>query len=227
MFNHCAYIQKLAVGELNTEHTYIFELISPFNRIVVPYKETKIVHIGTRCLVDLREMDEDIGIDKPRIYKFNTLEECLEMAKNLPYSEEGYVAVDGNFKRNKIKSPAYLAVHHLKDNGVVNNKRLLELILNGENIEFLTYFPEYTTVFERAKFKYNAFVSANTQMAETMLNTKFENRKELALWVMAVCKDRQYYSPFFFQLADKKVANIIEFINGMTIAKLEEVVFGG
>jgi hypothetical protein len=143
---------------LDNNYTYIFELVSPFNRVVVPHREIKIVHTGTRNNKTLQEVNLNIGIDKPKEYGFKSIEECIRIASDLPFIEEGYVVVDNNWNRVKIKSPAYVAVHHLKNNGVVTKKRVLELILKNEQEEFLGYYPEYTEIFNEVEDKLNDFI---------------------------------------------------------------------
>ena len=41
-----------------------------------------------------------------------------------------------------MKSFAYLAVHHLKNNGVMSYRRAVELVRTNEIDEVLAYFPE-------------------------------------------------------------------------------------
>jgi len=79
---------------LNKGFTYMFELTSPQNRVVVQYHETKLWHIGNRDNKTLLECKVDIGIPKPREFALGTLEECIESAKQLDHKEEGYVIVD-------------------------------------------------------------------------------------------------------------------------------------
>ena len=113
----------------------MFELISPYNKIVVPYENIDIVHIGTRNNITLEELDIDIGIPKPKEYKFNSLEDCIEMSKKLPYDNEGYVVVDSKWRRVKIKSPAYVSVHRLVNNELTD-EGVLDLIKENEQRVF-------------------------------------------------------------------------------------------
>jgi T4 RnlA family RNA ligase len=148
----------LNYGLLNKDYTYMFELVSKWNRIVVPYTETKIYHIGTRNNVTEEELNVDIGIAKPKQYKMASLEEVIETAKALPFSEEGYVVVDKYWNRVKIKSPQYLAVHKLKgQSGILNMDSLLKLVKENETEEFLTYFPEYKQEVEHMKALWENF----------------------------------------------------------------------
>jgi hypothetical protein len=53
---------NLDFNKLDKQFTYMFELISPYNRVVVPYTEISLRHIGTRNNMTLQEFDMDIGI---------------------------------------------------------------------------------------------------------------------------------------------------------------------
>src|SRR5690606_13664662 len=103
-------------SKLDTDYTYMFELVSPYNRVVIPYTETKLYHIGSRNNKTLKEEELDIGIEKPKEYSLSTLEDCLWATERMLFSEEGYVVVDNQYNRVKIKSPNYVAAHHLKNN---------------------------------------------------------------------------------------------------------------
>lgn len=132
---------ELYTQNLNKNYTYMFELVSPYNRVVVPHEKIKIYHIGTRDNNTLQELEIDIGVEKPKIYDCNNLDDLVEMASKLRYCEEGYVVKDKSYNRIKVKSPAYVAVHHVISG--MNENKLIELIRKNETEEFITYFPEY------------------------------------------------------------------------------------
>ena len=135
--------KDLRAHNLNKDYTYIFELVSPDAQIVVYYPETKIYHIGTRNNKTCEELNVDIGIEKPKEYPLHSLEDCIDAAKELKSSEhEGYVVVDKNWHRVKVKAPEWVAAHHLANNGNINTKHLLAVIMDNEEAEFLTYFPD-------------------------------------------------------------------------------------
>ena len=56
--------------------------------------------------------------------------------------DEGYVAVTDGDWRIKIKNPAYLAISNLRMNGLINEKRIILLVLMNDQDEYLGYFPE-------------------------------------------------------------------------------------
>ena len=104
-------------NKLNKNYTYIFELVSPYNKIVVEYSIIKLYHTGTRNNITGEEYDIFIGVQRPQRFPISTFEEAITAAANLNASAsdvkaEGFVVVDKNWHRIKIKSPEYLAAHH-------------------------------------------------------------------------------------------------------------------
>lgn len=169
-------------------------------RIVVPYKEVKLYHIGSRNNYTLIEEDLDIGIEKPQKYNIHTLEECLQVAENLPFSEEGYVVVDAYWNRVKIKSPAYVAAHHLKNNGVITYSRVLDMIKVGGDDDFISIYPEYREVFKTVKDKLISFIDDCLEVLREFNGVEFETRKEFANWAMT-----KRFPSLLFLLLDKKI----------------------
>ncbi len=132
---------------LDKEYTYIFELVSPLNRIVVPYKETELYFLGMRhneTGQEVSPIDTDFGkyFKVPRIYPIDTLEQAIEVAQTLSGSEEGFVLVDENFNRVKVKGAEYLQLHLLRNNDL-SLRSFLATVLEGKQDDLLGYFPEY------------------------------------------------------------------------------------
>ena len=203
---------------LNKDYTYLFEVVSPYNRIVVPYKEIDAYHIGTIETKTAKEVEVNIGVKKPKEYFFSSLKETVNAANELPYDDEGYVVRDKNYNRIKIKSPEYLAIHRLANNGNVSYKRILELVLINEDSEFLTYFPEYTEAFDEVKEKLNAFLSKVKRDEKEYYRMKFNSRKSLAMWA----KNKTLPSALF-ALEDNKVNNCEEFVRNMRVDNLLKI----
>jgi len=183
LFMEGANKRALDFEALNKDYTHMFELVGPYNRVVVPYKDIAITHTGTRDNRTLEELDIDLGVPKPKSYGFKAPEDVLAMAAALPFSEEGYVVVDANWNRIKIKGPAYVAVHHLKNNGDINKKRALALVMLNEQEEFLSYFPEYKTYFDVITDAFNTYLGKVKADIDSIEGKVFETRKEYALTV--------------------------------------------
>lgn len=134
--------------------TYIFEITSVENRVVKRYDGYKLHFLAARdnengdYVTELEnEWLTDAGcrlsnlIHHPKEYRFNTVDECLRTARELKDLDEGYVIYQDGVPIAKVKSPAYVAVHHIRGEGL-NPKRIMQLVLSGECDEYLTYFPD-------------------------------------------------------------------------------------
>ena len=133
---------------LNRLYTYICEVVSMENRVVTRYDERKLYFLAARNNETgeygshVQENDAYfLGCKMPDVFNFSSTEDCVEAAKVLKDLDEGYVLVQDGIPVCKIKSPAYVAVHLLKSEGL-NPKRICELVLTGEQDEYLKYFEE-------------------------------------------------------------------------------------
>ena len=232
LFDQAAKQLDLNYEGLDKNCTYLFELVGPYNRVVIHYPEPNIYHIGARNNVTLEEFDCDLGIEKPKEYTFGSIEACVETAKNLPYNQEGYVVVDRHWNRVKIKSPAYVAIHYMKNNGVVTPTRIIDILRNGESDEFLSYFPEFNEPFEKVT---NALALLNqklTDKVEMLGKMEFETQKDFALFVKEDKFSHYYFewrkngtqpSEWLQKLGSGKLADYLE-KNQLIQSPLTEVV---
>jgi len=180
-------------GDLNPDYTYMFELVSPQTRVVIPYTETKLFHTGTRDINTLQELDEDIGIEKPKTFSIATIEACVEAARHLDKYHEGFVVVDSRWRRIKVKSPLYVSIHHLLNN-ISSEKRVIDLIISGEDAEVVSYFPEYADMFDSMRERISLFITHNERELETIRNAGYETQKELAEYVnKTICPSCLFY----------------------------------
>ena len=191
--------QLLCENSLNPNITYIFEITSVENRVVKRYSGYALYFLAARvnnytyCYVTEQEKiwAVKLGASLPKQYYFNTIEECLETAKHLKDLDEGYVLYQDNIPVCKIKSPVYIAVHHIKGEGL-NPKRIMQVILAGELDEYLTYFPEDEPMFKPYQ---EALNTLKLMLGQTFLTTQhITDQKEFALQVKDFC-----YSGVLFQ----------------------------
>ena len=208
-------------GELNPEYTYMFELVSPQTRVVVPYAETKLYHIGTRDNSSLQELHIDIGVEKPKEYSISTIEACVEAAKNLDRYHEGFIVVDSRWRRIKLKSPIYVAIHHILNN-ISSDKRIIELVISGEDAEVVAYFPEYAAMFDSMRERIDNFIAYNEQELETIRKAEYPTQKALAEYVTkTICP------PCLFFVINGKSKSVRDFVYSMSsdkiIAYLEKI----
>ena len=152
--------KNIPFEKLDQNSTYIFELVSPMNPIVISYPLTKLYHIGTRSNITGQERNEEIGIEKPKAYPLNNFEDCLEACKKLNASEkveqEGFVVVDANWNRIKIKSPEYLTAHRFMGNDLsIPKERILDILLNHPELkeELMGLRKQFEVLFKYYDFK--------------------------------------------------------------------------
>lgn len=196
------FVKHCSFDKLNKNYTYMFELVSPEIRVVVDYRKNDTYHLCTRENKSGKYVEVDIGVQKPKEYPLHSLEACLNAAEKLnsdgsnEITDEGFVVVDGHYKRVKIKSPLYLAAHYLVGNKL-SLKRCINIILANEESEYLAYFHEQKSAFDKVH-------SAVSKLAHTMESGyKFvldsvgtSDRKEVALFIK---KNKFNYSGFYFK----------------------------
>ena len=208
---------KFDFDRLDPNYTYLMELCSCHNTIVVPYNEPKLFHIGTRNNITCEEVEVDIGIEKPKEWALSSLNDCIAMAATFDFTREGFVCRDKNYHRVKVKSEDYVRVHRLANNGSITLERAIDLIRMNELEEFLVYCPQYTDFINDVRHRFNKFSSdiyfnVNMALIEKM---ECETRKDFA----AVVKTFKY-PMVWFKVYDTKSFDIDAWINSLTTAKL-------
>lgn len=204
--------QKLT-SMLEKNKTYMFEMVSPYNRIVIDYAEPKLYFLGSRDNNTLQEYNPSqeakllAYFDTPKIYKLNSYEEVKKAANELPWNEEGYVVCDSFFNRVKIKSPEYVMAHYTRTNGVITKERLMNIILENEIDEFLVYASEYKDKLYYLKNKRQEFIEdINTIIYQIKLKS-FDDRKSLAMYIQS--QFPQFMHQFLFSYnKDNRYDNI-------------------
>ena len=209
-------LQEEGLGVLWEEgYTYMFELCSPWTRVVVPHKENKLYFLGKRNNETFEETyftDDPIMskiFDTPRVFPLKSIDECLAATKEMPWDEEGYVVCDGKFNRVKVKSAAYLAVHRLKGNGVLSYARAIEIVRTNEIDEVVAYFPEFKDALLECKDRFWKLVSdiENAWNEYLKIDTSLPTRKDKALWIT-----KNFKMPgVAFGLLDKKIKSVKSF----------------
>lgn len=219
------HLGKLYLADCFTEgFTYMFELVSPWTRVVIPYDHPELYFLGNRNNYTFQEISFDDSLlskwfPVPKVYSFGSFEDCVQNAAQLPWDQEGYVVNDAHFNRVKVKSVAWIQVHHLKDNGVLSYARCLELVRLNEVGEVLNYFPEFKDEFAKIEDVYDKFVSQDEAAWEYLcqeFDLETASRKDLALFIQ-----RNFNLPGVgFAMLDKKVSSVKEWYQNCNIDKL-------
>ena len=196
-------------------YTYMFELCSPWTRVVVPHKENKLYFLGKRNNETFEETyftDDPVFskiFDTPKVFSLKSIDECLAATKAMPWDEEGYVVCDDKFNRVKVKSPSYVAAHHLKGNSVMSYTRAIELVRANEIEEICKYFEEFRAALEECKARFWKLVedTEKTWSDYLKIDTSLSTRKDKALWIT-----NNFKMPgIAFGLLDKKITSVRDF----------------
>jgi hypothetical protein len=201
-----------------TNYCYIFELMTPYNRVVVPHSKSRIVLHGVRDVRTGQEVAPErlatrYGYECAKTYPLGCFDDCLTAARAInPMEGEGYIVCDANFNRVKVKSPAYVALAHLKDS--LSPRRLLEIVRTNEGDEFLSYCPEWRGVYEGIKARYDALCDeVAARYAEI---AAIDDAKAFALEAT-----RHDYSGLLFSLKKWRIASVREGMATMHLQRLE------
>ncbi len=107
-------------AHLGRGFTYLFEIVGPWNRIIVPYEKSELVLLavysdmgheitGMSLVHEARQCGVRIG----KFYPGRTIDDLVAIAKELPRNDEGFVVRFQSGYRVKIKGAAYVRAHKL------------------------------------------------------------------------------------------------------------------
>jgi hypothetical protein len=194
---------------LDPKCTYMFELVSPYNRVVIPYDETKLYFLGIRDMDDgeewnPEESDLSMFFSIPKRYPLHSLEDVQKAANALPWDQEGYVVCDENFNRVKIKSPSYVMAHYVRNNNTISIERLVQIVLDGEQEEFLIYASDYADELHDVEDTMRAIAYRSVESMKILFGASYEfvSRGDYA---REVVKRPVYMKDFLFRCFDDKI----------------------
>ena len=154
-------VNLTSTSNLDVGCVYTFVLCHPENRIVVNYSTPSLVHVATRRLSDLCEIDVDIEVPKPFVdenfksfedfQSFMNLSDPAVTTGDDSSIDTGYVLKykrnddDNSYSRMKFESENYKNIRDLKGNVQDPVLRYLWLQRNDPNkfAEFKKYYPEF------------------------------------------------------------------------------------
>ena len=133
-------------SQLDKDVTYMFELMTPYNQVVVRHKNCRIALLGARNIKTLKEYKlEDIKniVPKAKTFNLSKIADIVDYVNSTnPSDEEGTVLCDSNFKRMKVKSPQYVIASKSRDTLAKSPRSVIELILLGKEDDCIPILPE-------------------------------------------------------------------------------------
>jgi len=128
----------------------LFEIVSPFNKIVLSYNNTSLKLLQLRVedtgeYLDIynNELINKFNIDCAKQEPLHTLDELLTMAETIE-DKEGWVVTFESGKMAKVKTKWYMELHNLINDGLKEHK-LIKKILDDEVDDILAFIPVENT----------------------------------------------------------------------------------
>lgn len=155
-------------------YCYTFELTGPENQVVVFYEKRRVSLLAVRNLTTLEEENAEdwikfnlppwIDVHEAKAYHGWTLEQISKTVQEMnPTQQEGFVLVDKNWNRLKIKSEAYCLMSHSRDSLGKSNRARLELIFAGKEDDVLSILPK--TVQDKILFLKSALMRLQNEVS--------------------------------------------------------------
>ena len=200
--------------------TFLFELSSPENRVVVRHHAASLTVLGMRRAVDgawehASEAAQRLAIanngQSPHAVSEFPLQSIDDISATFatmnPLQQEGYVIVDDAFNRIKVKHPGYVALHHAKDG--LSLRAFVDIARKQEVPEVIIAFPELATELNAIRDKFDALaIRINADYTELR---DIPVQKDFAL----KAKDRECPAALF-SLRSGKSATVRDFFATMT-----------
>jgi len=129
--------------------TYIFELTSPANRVVIAYDDYRITLLGARFNADGMELDvkslgSELGIPFAPSFRFGSVTELVEfVASRSAEKHEGIVVCDAQYRRVKVKNAKYYALNRVQDAVGKSICSLLNVVLDEKIDDIIPLVPEH------------------------------------------------------------------------------------
>lgn len=212
---------------LPKNYTYMFELVSPKNRIVCDQPETNLIFLGVRdnithkeiSILDTYKFKGLCLFKRVRVFGLKNMDEVLDVCKSYKDNlHEGFVICDSNFNRIKIKCDRYMELKGLKGNIGFTKDRLLQAILDDSIDDVIGVFPELQKEVNQLKeiylkyagIVYKIFVDGFNILKS--LEKEYKDKKELKkVYAEYVRKQPKEYSKILF-MVDKGWEYVVDSI---------------
>lgn len=172
---------------LDTSKVYVFEYIGPYNRIVSEYSQEELIlltvfdrNTGKEHYKDAQEFLNGF-FRRPTENSCSSLEEAKKLLEPLQNTDEGWVVIDKNLNRIKVKNPNYLVIAKtVNAGGSLNSERLVEIYFSDSRDEVVSYFPEIEEKFLKLEEFLQNYISEVNRLWEAYSKL---DRKSFALAV--------------------------------------------
>lgn len=194
--------------------TYVFELTSQWNRVVVKYDVPRVTLLAIRNTDTGRELDPltngQAYMPVPQSWSLRDPDALVAFLDGAdPAKLEGAVVIDGRFRRTKVKNKAWVLSSKAKDLVTVSRRSALEAIIM-ERIDDVIPLLEKDVADELLRMK-DALVGYCRSIDDRFARFRDSaagSRKEFAGYVVSSGD----WTPAYFQLWEKKSPNALAWV---------------
>lgn len=191
--------------ELDKSYTYLFELCSLWNQVVVKYPEPfisllAVINTETGSELNIWELPEPSFYKKVKRYEISTFEEIFSFFNSAdPSKFEGFVVMDSEFNRIKVKHPGYNSLNAMRT-AFTSSRNITESILLGTIDDALAFVSgAIKEDCEKLVAQVADYIRENEEIWQE-LKTKDLPRKDFAI----LCQERKLPLSWFMNLYTKK-----------------------
>lgn len=210
------------LNDLNKGYTYCFELTTPYNRIVVEYKNNGVTLLAVRDMSTLQEIDlYDGSLDGTmpgmpivQAHTYTTIDELVNWVSSLnPMEREGVVVRDSNFNRIKVKNAAYVAASKIRETLATSPRNCLELILLGKDDDAASFLPqEIQANLASLKERFVLWLKNQESVAQMIIEEARSIAPDKKTFALTVQKHKPDVPAALFAIYDNKANSIKSFI---------------
>lgn len=210
------------LDHFNKRYTYVFELTSPFNRVVVHYTQPNVTLLAIREVATGNEFDPRYMlpyVSKPRTWSLND-PSAIEafVNSNDPAQLEGAVVCDSRFQRVKVKSRAWVLSSRAKDLVTVSRRTALEAILLG-HIDDVLPLLEANIKEELMTMQANV-ISYLKSIDENFIKFKRNANNDRKTFALQVNASNDWSGPYFNMWEGRSHSALNYVVNGLETKKL-------
>lgn len=185
---------------LDKEVTYVFELVSPYNQIVVNYGQPSIYLIAARHTKTGVEISIDLldipYVKRPKTWPLKDPASVGAFVNTLDPSQfEGAVVCDSQFRRVKIKSMAYVLAHKSKDTITASPRNAIEAIICEKIDDIIPLVPK--EVGEKMLKMQCAYAKYCKSVDDAFARYKAEAAGSRKFFAEQVLLSRDWQTPYF------------------------------
>lgn len=199
--------------------TYVFELTSPLNRVVVKYDVERVTLIALRDLNTGRECHDvewygrELGVPTPKTWKLGNASAVHAFVSSCnPAELEGAVACDSSGRRVKVKSKAWVLASRSKDSVMTSRRGALESVLDGSIDDVIPLVAwEVGCELVKLRAKTREYFKGVDERFKQYMDESSGSRKTFAGFVMT----NDEFAAVFFKMFTGEFKSSVDFIDSL------------